>query len=247
MCRFASAVVALAICLFASTLPTESQAAAYTVVRCGGVFEPCTVTATRRTPTATELSGLTNDLLLKFYVPILQGQTGIFDIDIRDSSESGYIIGHVDGPNIIHTEFVFKDGELLCCFTDEPFRINDINSKGVVVGHNFYDTGPYIAKAPFAENGDLPEVDPDGIPISFYWNLEAIDDSGNILAYCYFSSCEGEYFELRVNEPGTLSLFLAAFLGLFLWRRRATCSVALFAAPARQADPQRKPRNSLKR
>lgn len=222
ICGRSRLAIALVVGLALWIWPSTGQAWVYTVVPCGGAFDPCSIVGSYRAPTPDQLAGFNNQLFLDYYKPLLQGQTGTFGLTIKDSNSNGYIIGGVNGPNQIHTQFIFYQGQLLCCFADEPFTLTDINESNDVVGWDIYTTGPTLIHPGVGR--ELLTAFPDGKQISFYWHPEAIDDSGNILVRCGYPECQdgNVYYELRVSEPGTLALLLPMIAGLALWpvRRR---------------------------
>src|SRR5918993_1075789 len=79
---------------FSSTITTN-----YEMSLCGGVFNPCTVSLSRRLPSAQELAGLSSDLFMEFFKDLLRGQTGTAQWTVTDSSANGVIIGSVHAPN----------------------------------------------------------------------------------------------------------------------------------------------------
>lgn len=218
--------------LFVLLLPGRGHAGLYHVVPCGGAFDPCSIVGSNHVPTADQLAGFNNQLLLDYYKPILSGQTGVFSTWITGASSSGYVIGSVSGPNSIHTQFVFYDGQMLCCWADSPFYLADINEGNTVVGWdpNRGMVAAYGGIGIQFGTDDLVRSYPDGQAISPYWHPVAIDDDGNILARCGYPECRDTpvYYELRVSEPGALALLLPMIAALALWplaRRSRTRAV----------------------
>jgi hypothetical protein len=120
----------------------------YTVRQCT-VADPCDVGAGPHggTPPAHYLNGLDNNLFVAYFELNLPGagvtSSSVFGFQIRGSNSSGYIYGHVLGPNLIDTQFIFHAGQLLCCTIDEPYVINDLNDNNLLVGNSVYGTlGP---------------------------------------------------------------------------------------------------------
>jgi PEP-CTERM motif len=103
------------------------------------VFNPCTVSLSRRLPSAQELAGLSSNLFMEFFKDLLRGQTGTAQWTVTDSSANGVIIGSVHAPNQIHTEFVFENGKLTCCTIDHPYALVDINDAGLAIGYMPFD------------------------------------------------------------------------------------------------------------
>ncbi len=132
------AAALLATMAFGDILPIAPE---YEQIFCGEPGQvPCTVEKTIRTPTAEELFGLDNAGFRNWFAglgPIFA--MGDYHWSITDSNVNGYVIGHVmGGYGTIDTQFVFRGGEILCCYLDFPFRLYDINDNNFLVGSNIY-------------------------------------------------------------------------------------------------------------
>src|SRR5215831_13080249 len=105
----------------------------YQVVACGGAGQPaCTVHGITNVQ---PVPGLTNADFQSFFSFVPGGATGTYTWTVTDVNNSGVAIGDVFDFNInVRTSFVFDKGQLLCCTTDRPFRLADINDNGLVVG-----------------------------------------------------------------------------------------------------------------
>jgi hypothetical protein len=110
------------------------------------------VPAIRRTPTASELTGLDSNAFDTFFSVDLPFTWGIVD-----SSANGWIIGVVGGqPGYSDVSFVFHRGLGVTCCRVEELNLTDINSAGVIVG-NEVDSIPFYGPASAF----------DGVPLSF--------------------------------------------------------------------------------
>ncbi len=156
--------------------------------------------------------------------------------EAEGSNDNGYVFGSVQGPNMIRTQFLYREGELLCCTTDEPFFLSAINDNNILVGGFATAPGPFIAYAGFdADKRKIPlNIIPDPrVPLNNWllYGYTAIDSHNNILA-----KGPGQTFVLdpvfhprmsqdraaqgsslssdAVPEPGSLLLMLVGVVGL---------------------------------
>ncbi len=215
----------------------------YKAAYCGGSFEPCTVTRSTREPKPAELVGLTNEAFAEFFAGYYTDPNPMFSYFVKDSNVNGYVIGEVMGPNMIHTNFVF-DGSIICCIKDAPFTIADINNNDLVVVHMAYDIGnSFLASVRDAEEGGFVPNIVRGVPFSYTWNFEIIDENNNLLASCVVPEyCDGGLFVqlIVIREPRTTLVFAVATLAIFtLARRRACCVGWLASSKADSAVPSR--------
>lgn len=215
--------IVLAFSLMMALAGTAAVAAPfYSATPCGGAFAPCTVTGETRAPLPEETVGLNNDAFKEFFAGLYSEPDPVFSWGIVDSNKHGYVIGPVVGPNFIHTYFIFKSG-LICCFSDNPFTIADINDNDLVAVHNQQYTFSYVATIAEADIGGYwPEVRR-GIPVHFTWNFVAIDNANNILVDCLepeFCAGAPNVQLLVIDEAGATSIFAMAVLALLAMRCR---------------------------
>ncbi len=188
----------------------------------GVYYGPCLSHPTARPPAPDEFLGLNNALFAAWFDAHGIPNAGTFRWWVTDTSDNHTVIGHVNGPSAVYTEFVFRFGQLYCCVTDAPFSIRDINNHDVVVG---YSPGSgYIALAKSAENGWQPAFIPD--PRLPHFGLDgtmftAIDD--RFIINGEGISPYGPKFSL-VPIPEPAPVFLTA-VGLMVLACRRRCSV----------------------
>lgn len=205
------AAFALATCAWADPIPLGGE---YRLRQCGAGFAPCDVAFSYRAPSAAELAGLDQALFFSFMQPILNGwTTGSFNWTVRDSNSNGYVIGRVEGPNNIHTQFVFRAGQLYCCYTDAPFSLWDINDNNVIAGFSngaFGANGPYVDGA-FGFPLQLSAADRTILSNPFLV-AEAIDNQNRILIGN--GAGVGRYILEPVPEPASILLLGAVLIGV---------------------------------
>jgi hypothetical protein len=204
--------------LKADLMPLPSK---YQAVACDGNYAPCDFTPFTRTPTPSDTAGLTSDAFLQYFQSRGYPYGGIFQWSAVGSNDNGYVFGNVYGGNQVHTQFIYRAGQVICCFTDEPFRLDGINDNNIVVGYDPYSgiygpVGSFVAYAGL--DADLHNVyvpilpDPvAGLPSGSSVPFLGIDKDNRILAQ---GSSNGQYFVLgSVPEPAGI-LLLASFLGI---------------------------------
>src|SRR5713101_4378164 len=164
-------------------------ASTYQAVACDGIYAPCDFVGAERSPTSHDTAGLTSDLFRSFFEHkgILRGMPGNITWEAEGSNDNGYVFGSVQGPNMIRTQFLYREGELLCCTTDEPFFLSAINDNNILVGGFATAPGPFIAYAGFdADKRKIPlNIIPDPrVPLNNWllYGYTAIDSHNNILA-----------------------------------------------------------------
>jgi hypothetical protein len=115
----------------------------FTMTLCGGSYQPCDTTGYHRQPTPEQIQGLNEEAFYSYFSTFLPYaglppfSPGMFAWTITGSTSSGIVIGRVDDISAgtgIHTGFVYRYGRIVCCTTDIPFALNDINEKGLMAG-----------------------------------------------------------------------------------------------------------------
>jgi len=210
-------LVAASVCMLSILFATESQALPiYNAQPCSGSYPPCTIVPTYRNPTVDQFAGLTQQAFSDYFSQYAGGQTGIYSFSAFDSSPN-YVIGQVFGPNSIVAQFIYHDGQIICCGTDIPFVIFQINNNDLLIGYNIYGNGPFLAEAGPNVDAPLPYPIVHGVQIGFDWTFSELDEENNILAIDPY----GNRYELRVaDEPGSLSLLVVWLNDL---HRSASC------------------------
>jgi len=113
---------------------------------------------------------------------------------------------------------VYQNGQILCCTTDEPFTLYDINDNGFIVGLDPYSGWSYLAQvggvAPNTyANIHLTFTDPTFDP--FYGRFTRVDDQNRILA----ELGRQEYMLAPIPEPGSIILFVTLLVGCVVAKR----------------------------
>lgn len=199
-----------------NSIASADPAINFNMTACGSGIAPCDVVATRRAPTAAELAGLNQSAFLTYMAPLLNGQTGAFNWSITDSSSSGFVIGSVSGPNSIITQFVFHQGQVVCCSIDEPFRLSDINDNNYIVGFNPGGPPGLLLYAPSLQPGSMTPInysvslDPRVTASAFasVSTFTAIDNNNRILGSIRFGG--PDFVITPTPEPTSMALFVTA-------------------------------------
>lgn len=144
------------------------------------------------------------------------------------SNKRGDWFGLVDGPDGIHTSYVWHGGKVLCCLLDEPYTITDGNDHGLFIGEDIYGTSN--SGQPFYPTFLAVQWGPYALaPVSYAltahaWSVTggwadfvSIDDKDRILA---IGGPTGWLEFDPVPEPAT-ALILAPLLAFAFRRRRA--------------------------
>ena len=177
----------------------------YQVVACGGTGQPaCTVHGITNVQ---PVPGLTNADFQSFFSFVPGGATGTYTWTVTDVNSSGVAIGDVFDFNInVRTSFVFDKGQLLCCTTDRPFRLADINDNGLVVGGFPSGLGNPDVGLVADCCGNLTAQVPLSItfttPAPIFYFFTAIDDNNNIAAL----GANQQYDLLESPEPSSILL-----------------------------------------
>jgi len=196
-------------------------------------------TAAKADPFLGPYNDLNSDLFAAFFAGLLDPST--FALPFRPiptgASADGYVIGVVDDAAFIHTAFLYRNGQLSCCFLDFPFRFTGINNQDVIIGWN-PDFGPFVASAGSGGDEDVneehltftdPSFDPYAVDpfASFFY---AIDDQNRILA-----DVNGQqYMLLPTPEPASVLLLVAGliFMGLVFRSRVRKRTARVFKTSA---------------
>jgi hypothetical protein len=233
--RICAVGVGLSAVLGATELPPELLEP-YTVTPCGQPGQvACSITPTGRTPTVADLQGLTNSAFVSFFLPYFGERLGpnpLFGWGPTAANANGYVIGSVSGPDLIHTQFIYHAGKVVCCLTDEPFTLYDINDQNVVVGYDPYlcfldcngsqsppflewlapSGNPFLLTLTFTD----PRFDPSA---GFAPTYTAIDNQDRIL----LRTGEGQFLLQPTPEPTSVVLLVTVLVAcgiLTRWRPR---------------------------
>jgi hypothetical protein len=180
--------------LLATAAKADPFSSPYYAISCGGPGQVACSIVQGGSNYSTDLSGL-NAALLTFFnnnlgLGLDQNTDFTSSLRILGNSDDGYVVGNIfGGPDSIDTGFIYHNGQVSCCLTDEPFALTGINDQGVIIGYNPYLNGPFIAAAASANPEDAGEYflnqmipslgfDFDGSNSYFY----AIDNQNRILA-----------------------------------------------------------------
>src|ERR1044071_10228329 len=110
-------VIALQCQVFASPISNII----YTLVNCNQISQPCNnFDSSNGAPPPDYLNGFDQQAFKTFYESQGYQPTQDFNITIRGNNSSGYVYGRVfdGGIPTFDTQFVFYQGQILCCTTD---------------------------------------------------------------------------------------------------------------------------------
>jgi hypothetical protein len=207
----------LALALLVAAIPAAADLIPYSVTACGQASQPaCSIFSVSHVPTAEDTLGLDNALFANYF--IAHGLTGAvvnpqFSWTPIAANSEGEVIGRVSGDNEIHTQFVYYQGQLLCCTTDDPFTLSDINDNDLIVGHYFEALLANGAGVPLP----FPQIDPTlSFLVSGPGRFTAIDDQNRIL-----EDFQGQQYMLQpVPEPSSAGLLCVAIIACAVSAKR---------------------------
>lgn len=183
---------------------------------------------TTRAATEADLSGLTQAKFDVFFAEF--NHFGDWQWHPRGVTSTGYVYGYVhDDPHYLDTQFVYYQGEVLCCKTDSPWMILGGNAGGTWIGDYL---GPWVGNVltdrtiePLTIElvNDPVHVYPNGYTTTlseqlYNWNTRftAIDDAGRIGGI--WSGGSFVLTPVAVPEPASARLLGAMMLGFGLLR-----------------------------
>src|SRR5882724_7686372 len=171
-----SSLFALALSLFAGEARADLI---FSSTTCGGIASGCGVEQSHHP--AVGASPLSDQAFHDFFTShsISGNPTFIYG---ENGSSADFTFGRVYDFGLIDTQYINGKDGLICCITDEPFRLTGINSSNLLIGQDSAGS-PFISFAgPLADfDYDTPKVI-EGIPVGFQDQFIAIDDSFRILA-----------------------------------------------------------------
>lgn len=128
----------------------------------------------------------------------------------------------------IDAQFVYRDGDIICCTFDAPYRLAALNDSGVFIGRDSnsilfvsseitdHEVVPYVPML------DAESAEAFGSSLySWMTEIRAIDGAGRISG---IGGPTGSFLlepiALQVAEPGSMGALLGALAGLSMLRRR---------------------------
>lgn len=193
----------------------------YVMHVCGpGFATPCDVIRTVQAPTSAQVNGVTDSSFQTYFDSSIPGQTGPYFWSFTDSLNGEFAIGTVDNDSGVHTAFVLALGQIVCCITDTPFFLSDINSHGLITGGGgpaLYDVHN-LGTSPFLNALQLSIVFDSRIdPFAFEQGaFLAIDDRNRILGVTF----DNFYVLEPIPEPSSLLLLGTSGVIALLLRRK---------------------------
>lgn len=224
----ATLAAAALICLAA----TARADLVYHLTACGGGApqpgSPCFVQQEGGPPPANAADGLNEAAFEDFFNGHGLSGNEPYGWTVNGGNKAGYLFGDLAGQGFfLDTQFVFFQGQVLCCYADFPYRLIALNDHGLFIGDN--GGQPFVSSEidPFNVFSGVTALDAASqqfLADQENWHLDgarflAIDNADRISGV---SAVFGGFILTPVDpaavpEPGSLVL-LVGMLALLMWR-----------------------------
>lgn len=228
----------LATATVAGMVTCAAYADVFHMTVCGEVAGACYI-APPAAPPPDAGNGLTADMIrgyLAAHIPVGDGPISY----TVTGANAGYVYGRVLGGNAIDTQFIYKDGQVGCCFLDWPYSLTAVNDSGLFIGRD-PEFLPFAGQAGSPEHIALDDASAGALvalghtPDLTGFRLTAIDDDDRIagdgpLGWFLLTPVEllagvpvfGIRGPVGVPEPGSAALLVTLLASLALlsvrWR-----------------------------